>query len=50
MQRLQNPNERNADNLNIARRVASEHFRKKKDYLKAKIDELKTKTKNKIKI
>jgi hypothetical protein len=30
MQRLWNTNQRNVDNLNIVRRVASEHFRKKK--------------------
>jgi hypothetical protein len=45
MQRLWNPNQRNVDNLNIARRVASEHFRKKKEYLKAKNYELGTNNK-----
>jgi len=43
MQCLQNPNQSNVDNLNNIRSVASRHFRKKKkEYLKAKIDELKT--------
>ena len=38
---LQNPNRKNADNLNNVRREASRHFRnKKKEYLKAKIDNL----------
>jgi hypothetical protein len=37
MQWLQNPNQSNLDKLNIARREASRHFRKKKkEYLKAK--------------
>ena len=48
MQRLQNPNQRNVDNLNNVRRGASKYFRgEKKEYLKAKIDELETN--NKIK-
>jgi len=46
MQWLQNPNESNVDNLNNIRCAASRHFRnKKKEYLKAKIDELKTNSK-----
>jgi hypothetical protein len=41
MQWLQNPNQSNVDNLNTVRREASRHFRnKKKEYLKAKINEL----------
>jgi hypothetical protein len=39
MQWLQNPNQSNVDNLNNVRREASRHFRKKKkEYLKAKIN------------
>ena len=46
MQWLQNPNQSNVDNLNSVRREASGHSRnKKKEYLKAKIDELETKSK-----
>jgi len=38
---LQDPNQSNVDNLNNLRREASRHFRnKKKEYLKAKINEL----------
>ena len=41
MQWLQDPNQSNVDNLNNLRREASRHFRnKKKEYLKAKINEL----------
>ena len=41
MQWLQDPNHSNFDNLNKVRRDASRHFRnKKKEYLKAKTDEL----------
>jgi hypothetical protein len=48
MQWLQNPNQSKVDNLNNVRREASRHFRnKKKDYLKAKINELETNSKNK---
>jgi hypothetical protein len=48
MQWLQNPNQSNVDNLNNVRREASIHFRnKKKEYLKAKIKELETNSKNK---
>ena len=43
---LQDPNQSNVDNLNNLRREASRHFRnKKKEYLKAKIDEVKTDSK-----
>jgi hypothetical protein len=47
MQWLQDPNQNNIQyNLNILRREASRHFRnKKKEYLKAKIDELETNSK-----
>jgi hypothetical protein len=49
IQRIQNPNQRNAGNLNTVRREASRHFRnKKKAYLEAKIDELETNSKKKI--
>jgi hypothetical protein len=41
IQWLQNPNQSNGDNLNNVRCEASRHFRnKKKEYLKAKINEL----------
>ena len=44
MQWLQNPNHSNVDNPNNIRRETSRHFRnKKKEYLKATIDELETK-------
>jgi hypothetical protein len=47
MQWLQNPNHSNVDNPNNVRREASRHFRnKKKEYLKAKINELETNSKN----
>jgi hypothetical protein len=40
MQRLQDPNQSNIDNLNNVRHEDSRHFRyKKKEYLKATIDE-----------
>jgi hypothetical protein len=46
MRWLQNPNQSNVDNLNNVRREASRHFRnKKREYLKAKIGELKTNSK-----
>jgi hypothetical protein len=46
MQWVQDPNQSNVDNLNNARRDASRHFRnKKKEYLKAKIEELDTNSK-----
>ena len=46
MQWVQDPSQRNVDNLNNVRREASRHFRnKKKAYLKAKIEELETNTK-----
>jgi hypothetical protein len=48
VQLLQNPNQSNVDNLNNVRHDSSRHFRnKKKEYLKAKINELETKSKNK---
>ena len=46
MQWIQDPSQRNADNLNNVRRDASRHFRnKKKAYLRAKIKELETNSK-----
>jgi len=45
MQWIQDPSQSNVDNLNNARRNASRHFRKKKAYLKAKIEELETNSK-----
>jgi len=46
MQWLQDPNQSNVDNLNNVRSAATRHFRKKKkEYLKAKIDEFETKSK-----
>ena len=48
MQWVQNPSQSNVDNPNNVRREAGRHFRKeKKEYLKAKIEELETN--NKIK-
>jgi hypothetical protein len=48
MQWLQNPNQRNVDNLNTVRREASTHFRnKKKEYLTENINELETNSKKK---
>jgi hypothetical protein len=45
---LQDPSEINGDNLNNVRREASRHFRnKKREYLKDKINELATNSKNK---
>jgi hypothetical protein len=45
---LQDPSEINGDNLNNVRREASRHFRnKKKEYLKDKINERATISKNK---
>jgi len=47
MQWLQDPSQSNIDNLNDVRHDASRHFRnKKKEYLKAKIEELESKIKN----
>jgi hypothetical protein len=49
MQWLQDINHSNVDNLNNVRYDASRHFRnKKKEYLKAKIDELQNNSKIKI--
>jgi hypothetical protein len=46
---LQDPNQSNVDNPNSVRREASRHCRnKKKEYLKAKIDELETNSKRRI--
>jgi hypothetical protein len=46
MQWLQDPYQSSVDNLNNVRRDVSRHFRKKKkEYLKAKIDELETNSK-----
>jgi hypothetical protein len=45
MQWLRNPNQSNVDNLNNVRSEAKKYFRKKKEYLKAKIDEFETKSK-----
>jgi len=46
MQWLQDPNQNNLYYLNDVRREASRHFRnKKKKYMKAKINELETKSK-----
>jgi flagellar basal body rod protein FlgC len=48
MQWLQDPNQSNVGNLNNVRREVGRHFRKKKkEYLKAKRNELETKSKNK---
>jgi hypothetical protein len=48
IQWLQNPNQNNGNNLHDVRREASRYFRnKKKEYLKAKINELETNSKNK---
>jgi hypothetical protein len=45
---LQDPSEINGDNLSNVRREASRHFRiKKREYLKDKINELATNSKNK---
>ena len=46
MQWVQDPSQRNVDNLNNVRRETSRHFRsKKKAYLKAKIEDLETNSK-----
>ena len=46
LQWVQDPSQRNVDNLNNVRREASRHFRnKKKAYLKAKIEDLETNSK-----
>jgi hypothetical protein len=45
---LQDPSEINGDNLNNVRHEASKHFRnKKREYLKEKINDLATNSKNK---
>ena len=49
MQWKHDPSQSNVDNLNNVRRETSRHFRnEKKEYLKAKIDELETNSKIKI--
>jgi len=46
MQWLQDPNQSNVDNLDCVRHEASRHFmNKKKEYMKAKIDELESNSK-----
>ena len=46
MQLVQDPSQRNVDNLNNVRREDTRHFRnKKKAYLKAKIEDLETNSK-----
>jgi hypothetical protein len=48
LQWLQDPTEINADNLGSIRLEVSRHFRnKKREYLKGRIDELATNSKNK---
>jgi hypothetical protein len=48
LQWLQDPSERRGDSLNNIRRKTSRHFRnKKREYLKHKINELRTNSKNK---
>jgi len=42
MQWLKDPSQSNVDNLNDVRHEARRHFRNKKEYLKAKIEELVT--------
>jgi hypothetical protein len=42
MQSLQDPYQNNVDNLNNVQHKGSGHFRNKKDYLKAKVNELET--------
>ena len=45
LQWVQNPSQNNVDNLNNVRSEASRHFRNKKAYLRAKIEDLETKCK-----
>ena len=45
MRWVQDPTQSNVDNLNNVRREASRHFRNKKGYLEAKIEELETNSK-----
>jgi len=46
MQWVQDPSQNNADNLNNVRHEASRHFRnKKKEYLRAKIEQIETNSK-----
>jgi hypothetical protein len=47
LQQLQNPSDANDDNLSDVRREASRHFRnRKREYLKDKINELESNSKN----
>ena len=49
IQWIQDPSQSNVGNLSKVRREVSRHFRnKKKAYLRAKIEELETNSKNKI--
>jgi hypothetical protein len=48
MQWVQYPSQSNVDNLNSVRREFSRHFRKKKIYLRTKIEEVETNSKIKI--
>ena len=45
MQWIHDPSQRNVNNLNNVRHDASRHFRNKKEYTKAKIEELETNSK-----
>jgi len=45
MQWIQDPSQSNVDNLNNVRQEVSRHFRNKKAYLRAKIEELETNSK-----
>jgi len=45
MQWTQDPSQSNVDNLNNVRREVNRHFRNKKAYLRAKIEELETNSK-----
>jgi flagellar basal body rod protein FlgC len=45
LQWLQDPNQSNVDNLNSVIHEAGGHFRRKEEFLKAKLDELKTNSK-----
>ena len=45
MQLIQDPSQSNVDNLNKVRHEVSRHFRNKKAYMRAKIEELETNSK-----
>jgi hypothetical protein len=47
LQWLQDPSEANEDNLSDVRREASRHFRKKREYLKDRINKFDSSSKNK---